>query len=119
MGGARHRTSWAGVAATLVGAGFTLSELERLPLRSWAAFYAEVEAARLMHYGRMVGVVHPKSPARAQREFFKRAVRILRGGGPDLLRDPKALRRRILGMPGVGVAAAAKAAPPGPEGGDA
>lgn len=75
-----------------------------MPLRTWALFYNEVEAQRLRHYARLIGVVHPKNPTRAQRAMLRAAAMIRAGRrGVDLLRDPRALRRRVMGMPGVAV----------------
>ncbi len=86
-----------------MSAGFSLDELAALPPRSWAAFYRAVESERLRHYARLVGVAHPKSPAKAQRDLLRAAARVA-GGGLDLLRtDAKRLRRMVEGIPGVAV----------------
>ena len=84
-----------------------------MPLRSWAAFYRAVEAARLRDYARMVGVVHAKNPRQAQRDLLRAAAQASgRSAAVDLLGDPRRVRRMVSRLPGVAV----EDKPPEPEG---
>lgn len=82
-------------------AGFSLDELGRLPLRTWAALYRAVQAQRLEDAALSLGVVHARNPKQTRDRLLRAAREVL--SDKPLATDPQRLRRTLLAVGSVGI----------------